>query len=131
MKRILLLLALTLTTMSVFSQTSESSTNNETDGVVPTYKLYKTQNMWIFIKLNTLDGRMKLVQFSVKDVNDIGEFDLNIMNLALGKEKKNGRFTLAPTDNMYTFLLLDQIDGDVWQVQWDFEPKNRFVRKIE
>lgn len=131
MKRILFLLVLTLSTMSVFSQTTVGSTNVENDGIVPTYKLYKTQNMWIFIKLNTLDGRMKLVQFSVNDVNEIGEFDLNIMNLALGKDKKNGRFALTPTDNMYTFLLLDQIDGDVWQVQWDFEPKNRFVRKIE
>ena len=131
MKRILILLVLTLSTMSVLSQTTASSTNIESDGIVPTYKLYKTQNMWIFIKLNTLDGRMKLVQFSVNDVNDIGEFDLNIVNLALGKDKRNGRFALTPTDNMYTFLLLDQIDGDVWQVQWDFEPKNRFVRKIE
>lgn len=110
---------------------SEDNDTNTESVEAPTYKLYKTQNMWIFIKLNTQDGRMKLVQFSVNDVNDIGEFDLNIINLALGKEKKNGRFTLTPTDNMYNFLLLDQIDGDVWQVQWDFEPKNRFVRKIE
>lgn len=56
---------------------------------------------------------------------------LPLRNLAIGKEKKNGRFKLVPTTNMWNFLLLDQIDGDVWQVQWSQEPKNRIVIKIE
>lgn len=130
MKRIIFILVFTLSTLTAFSQTAAKSTSNETVGLVPTYQLYKTQNMWIFIKLNTQDGTMKLVQFSIDNIDNIGEFNLNQTNLAPGKEKKNGRFTLTPTDNMWTFILLDQIDGDVWQVQWDFEPDNRFVRKI-
>lgn len=117
--------------MSVFSQTAVQSTNDEVAGDAPTYKLYKTQNMWIFIKLNTQTGRMTLVQYSVNDDTDRGEFDLNIINLAVGKEKINGRFALTPTENMWNFILLDQIDGDVWQVQWSIEPRNRFVVKIE
>jgi len=131
MKRIIFLLALTLSTMTAFSQTATDSTIVETVGDAPTYKLYKTQNMWIFIKLNTQTGRMKLVQYSVNDDTDRGEFDLNMVNLAVGKEKINGRFTLTPTENMWNFLLLDQIDGDVWQVQWSIEPRNRGVIKIE
>ena len=131
MKRIIFLLVLTLSTMTAFSQTASKSTSNETVGLVPAYQLYKTQNMWIYIKLNTQDGTMKLVQFSVDNIENIGEFNLNQTNLASGKEKKNGRFTLTPTDNMWTFLLLDQIDGDVWQVQWAFDADERFVRKIE
>ena len=131
MKRIIFLLALTLSTMTAFSQTAAKSSSNETVALVPTYQLYKTQNMWIYIKLNTQDGTMKLVQFSVDNVESIGEFKLNPTSLATGKEKKNGRFSLTPTDNMWTFLLLDQIDGDVWQVQWGFDETDRFVRKIE
>lgn len=131
MKRIIFLLVLTLSTMTTFSQTASKSPSNETVGLVPTYQLYKTQNMWIYIKLNTQDGTMKLVQFSIDNIENIGEFNLNQTNLATGKEKKNGRFTLTPTDNMWTFLLLDQIDGDVWQVQWAFDADERFVRKIE
>ena len=131
MKRIIFLLVLTLSTMTVFSQTAADSTNVETVGDAPTFKLYKTQNMWVFIKLNTQTGRMKMVQYSINDDVDRGEFDLNIINLAVGKKKINGRFTLIPTENMWNFILLDQIDGDVWQVQWSFEPRNRGVIKIE
>ena len=128
MKRILFLLVLTLSTMTAFSQTAAENINV---GDAPTYKLYKTQNMWVFIKLNTQTGRMKMVQYSVNDDADRGEFDLNMTNLAIGKKQINGRFTLTPTDNMWNFLLLDQIDGDVWQVQWSFEPRNRGLVKIE
>lgn len=131
MKRILILFVLMLSSISIYSQTAADSTNTETVGNAPTYKLYKTQNMWVFIKLNTQTGRMKMVQYSISDDADRGEFDLNIVNLALGKKKINGRFILTPTDNMWNFLLLDQIDGDVWQVQWSFEPRNRGIVKIE
>ncbi|HEV3218228.1 MAG TPA: hypothetical protein VGZ48_00545 [Candidatus Acidoferrales bacterium] len=42
-----------------------------------------------------------------------------------------GRFTLYPTENIYNFLLLDQIDGRVWQVQWNWDsPAKRFVLPI-
>lgn len=131
MKRAFFFLILTLSTMSVFSQTAVQSTNEDVVGEAPTYKLYKTQNMWVFIKLNTQTGRMTLVQYSIKDDDVSGEFDLNQRNLAIGKKQVNGRFTLTPTENMWNFILLDQIDGDVWQVQWSLEPRNRFVEKIE
>lgn len=97
----------------------------------PKYALYKTENMWTFIKLDTQTGRMWQVQWSLDDPDEMFQVDLSLKNLALGKEKKNGSFKLVPTTNMWNFLLLDQIDGDVWQVQWSQEPKNRIVIKIE
>ncbi len=45
-------------------------------------------------------------------------------------EEKNGRFFLYPTTNVYNLILLDQIDGRVWQVQWSTEAKNRMVDPI-
>lgn len=43
-------------------------------------------------------------------------------------EEKNGRFFLYPTTNIYSFILLDQIDGRVWQVQWGKEAERMVIR---
>lgn len=45
----------------------------------------------------------------------------------------NDRFTLYPTKSIYTFILLDQLDGRTWQVQYMEEPsftKIDLVRSI-
>ena len=42
-----------------------------------TYRLFKTQNMHIFIKLNTSDGTMKLVQYSTESIDDMLEVSLS------------------------------------------------------
>jgi hypothetical protein len=94
------------------------------------YRLFPTQNMWTFIKLNTTNGQMWQVQYGM-------ELDSRIIsNLSLEplvkKEKEvNDRFTLYPTQNMYTFILLDQLDGRTWQVQWSHDPVARVVLQIE
>ena len=95
-----------------------------------TYRLFKTQNMHIFIKLNTSDGTIKLVQYSTESIDDMLEVSLSDTNLATGNDVKNGRFYLYPTDNFFTFLLLDQVDGRVWQVQWSTDPKDFGVFRI-
>ena len=46
------------------------------------------------------------------------------------EEEKNGRFFLYPTTNIYNFILLDQIDGRAWQVQWSIEKEDRAVIRI-
>ena len=40
------------------------------------------------------------------------------------------RFTLYPTTNIWTFLLLDQVEGTPYQVQWSQEANKRFVMRI-
>ena len=64
--------------------------------------------------------------------NFIHQYAPYAVSIALlqGKEVIIGRFTLYPTENMWTFILLDQIDGGTWQVQWSFEAKNRLVLRI-
>ena len=44
--------------------------------------------------------------------------------------ERNGRFFLYPTTNIYNFILLDQIDGRSWQVQWNTEKSDRMVLSI-
>ena len=38
---------------------------------------------------------------------------------------RNGRFFLYPTVNNLNFILLDQIDGRTWQVQWNIDKDKR------
>lgn len=68
------------------------------------------------------------VQYSLED--DQIEVPLSLTARVSKEEEKNGRFFLYPTQNMYNFILLDQLDGRVWQVQWSTESKNRMVIPI-
>lgn len=91
-----------------------------------TYQLFPTTNMWTFIKLNTRNGKMWQVQYDVKG-NNRGEYSLNPKTLVSPEQEDYGRFTLYPTQNMFTFILLDQQDGKMWQVQWSIDEDNRLV----
>lgn len=93
------------------------------------YRLYKTTNNWIFIKLDTRTGMIWQLQYSVSD-NDRCVVVLSDKNLAKDKKETVGRFTLYPTANIWTFILLDQIDGIAWQVQWAFDEEDRFILPI-
>ncbi len=74
------------------------------------------------------------VHFSVSGDNK-GEIVLNSIPLVDEGNESKGRFRLYPTENMYNFLLLDQIDGNVVQVQWSMDENKRgivsFLKQIE
>ena len=128
MKKIIISLIVVLATITSFAQTqtNTSSTISPDNDIV--YRLFPTTNRWNFIKLNTRDGRMWQVQYSMED--DQIEVPLSLTTRISKEEEKNGRFFLYPTQNMWTFILLDQLDGRVWQVQWSTESKNRGVIPI-
>lgn len=90
------------------------------------YKMFPTENIWTFLKLDTRNGKIWQVQYSIND-NYRGEVELNNDALVSDGAAENGRFTLYPTKNMYNFILLDQIDGKMWQVQWSVDEENRVV----
>lgn len=94
------------------------------------YQLFPTENYWTFIKLDTRNGKMWQVHFTIEEYGVDGELILNSIPLVDEEKEVNGRFTLYPTENMYNFLLLDQIDGSVYQVQWSREEKYRGVVPI-
>lgn len=93
------------------------------------YELYPTQNMWIFLKLNTADGRIWIVQYDINGSNRL-EVELDTRHRAKDEEAIAGRFKLYETQNIYNFILLDQKDGRVWQVQWSQDEENRMVLSI-
>ncbi len=133
MKSILLPLFLMFLVMTARGQIGDEQSNvvqnnnSEINSII--YRLFPTQNIRIFIKLNTRNGQMWLIQFDVEDDNRLETY-LNLLPLVAENKEVNNRFTLYSTQNFWTFILLDQIDGRTWQVQWSFEPENRFVIPI-
>lgn len=72
------------------------------------------------------------VQYTV-NTKDHERFEsiLNSRSLVYSWEEEiNGRFTLYPTTNTYNFILLDQINGRTYQVQWSINKNERLVIPI-
>jgi hypothetical protein len=90
--------------------------------------LYPTSNRFIFLRLNTSTGFIDLVQYSTSDVANAMISKLSQSPLVL--DGLVDRFTLYPTLNIWTFILLDQAEGIPYQVQWSTDPEKRFVIRI-
>jgi len=128
MKKFILILMTVALAITASAQNETTSAHNcyNPDAI---YQLSPTQNMWTFLKLDTRNGKITQVHFSVGD-GDRGELTLNSLPLAYGEDAKVGRFRLYPTENIYNFILLDQIDGRTWQVQWSYKLENRGIVRI-
>ena len=107
----------------VLNKIEKNTVNSE-----PIYKLYPTRNMWNFLKLDTRNGKISIVQFSVEDDNK--QFEYGLSDKAQSDNTIPGRFILQPTENMYNFIMLDQVTGQTYQVQWNFDEDKRFVAPI-
>ena len=117
MKRCVIMLVLTLLVLSLPAQTKPSQpvVNAKIESIAR-YKMYSTSNMWTFLKLDTSNGRVWQVQWSLDEEKRM-EVDLSLRNLALEGQEVNGRFELYSTTNIYNFVLLDKELGKVYQVQ--------------
>jgi hypothetical protein len=126
--RLITLVFVLFATTSIAQSTSETLIQNISTDSAVTYRLFSTKNIYTFIKLNTRNGQMWQVQWSTK--NNQFETTLSDISRVDKDAEKNGRFFLYPTTNIYNFILLDQIDGRTWQVQWSTEPSERMVIRI-
>jgi hypothetical protein len=120
---------LLLTVLTIVS-CKPRETGNKQDLGNGIYRLFPTKNYWTFIKLDTRNGKMWQVHFTVSDDAERIELILNPHPLVTKEKEAYGRFTLYPTENIYNFLLLDQIVGSVYQVQWSMEEKGRAIIQI-
>jgi hypothetical protein len=91
------------------------------------YRLFRTQNVYMFLLLDTRTGQISQVQWSIETDK---RFVSSLNPRPLVEGDKPGRFTLYPTQNVYTFLLLDQDTGNSWQVQWG-SGKDRLITPID
>jgi hypothetical protein len=130
-KKIILLIgmfSIVLSCIQAQNQESENALSQNSNAVA--YRLFPTQNTWTFIKLDTRNGRMWKVQWSTESDKRFESF-LSLKYLVPKEDEINDRFTLYSTQNIYNFILLDQFDGRMWQVQWHIDPEKRFIVPIE
>lgn len=127
--KLITLLFVLFATTSFAQSTSEAPRQNISTDSAVVYRLFATKNTYNFIKLNTRNGQMWQVQWGTESKYRF-ETTLSDISRVEKEEEKNGRFFLYPTTNIYNFILLDQIDGRAWQVQWAMEEKDRMVLRI-
>ena len=131
MKKLFLLLLLGIGFLSCYAQSTSNVPPRYYVDSNAKYQLYPTENRWNFIKLDTQTGKMWMVQYTINDPDNRATFRLNDESLVLDEDKSPvGRFTLYPTQNHYTFILLDQTDGRTWQVQWSTKPDEKGIWRI-
>jgi hypothetical protein len=119
-----LVVTMTLCLLSSFALAQDARLEPTQNPDAP-YRLFSTKNIYTLLKLDTRSGRLWQVQWGDKDHRFTAP--LNLEPLVL--DGSPGRFTLYPTDNIYTFILLDQETGDAWHVQWG-KPREQFVVPI-
>jgi hypothetical protein len=130
MKRLILLFIVVLAGVNAFGQTDAqlsavaSSANPNAE-----YRLFPTTNMYTFLKLNTATGQIYQLQYGMDDTNRM-IVPLSVDILTAIKPLKPGTFTLYPTTNMWTFILVDQVAGNCWQVQWNIDKDKRMIAPI-
>ena len=94
------------------------------------YKMYKTENTYNLLKLDTATGRVWQVQYRLGSTKSMTVVIDDYSLLWDDETPKAGRFELYPTNNMYQFILLDTQTGKTWQVQWSTVAKERFRERI-
>ena len=130
MKRVVLSIIIGLASITAFAQiTSQAPIQNISTDSTVVYRLFSTPNLYTFIKLNTRNGQMWQVQWGTESKYQY-QTTLSDISRVNKDEEKNGRFILYPTTNVYNLILLDQIDGRVWQVQWSANSNERMVDPI-
>lgn len=93
------------------------------------YETYPTTNFNTILKLDTSTGELWQVHIAVDSKAVRAQYGINYFPLT--DAPQNGRFKLQATGNMYNFVLMDTIDGRVWQVQWSFNADERVILPIK
>lgn len=93
------------------------------------YKIYKTENIYNLLKLDSKTGRIWQIQWSL-DSSEEGTWVINNDDLTLGEGWGSNSFELYPTNNIHQFILLDKTTGRTWHVQWGLGDNKRWIRRI-
>ena len=128
MKKNILLFILAISVTVSYAK-DHDQTRPEQDIKVP-YRVFDTKNMHTKIALNTINGKVYQVHFATKSDQFSGILSINEDSLLAEYPSQIGRFTLYETDNMYSFILVDQINGRFWQAQWSHDKDTRFIQPL-
>ena len=113
MKKLTISLIIVLTAMTSLAQTqvkknevtSNGNSQRDQNCDIIIYRLFQTQNMWTFIKLNTRNGQMWQVQYDIKENNRLETY-LNLIPLVAKEDEKMAGlpFTLLKTSTISCYL---------------------------
>ena len=126
MKKLFILFAAVLMAVGAMAidQLQFNAVNHETSTTLR-YKLYPTFNMWTYLKLDTQTGRVWILQYSTQGKSSEGEILIGSpAEVYSANQVVNGRYEIYPTTNMWTFLMIDQINGNTYHIQWSNENLN-------
>ena len=73
----LIFIFLAPTTYAQTTTNADSGKQRKESNQIGVYELYPTKNYWTFIKLDTRNGKMWQVQFSIEDNKNSGELIIN------------------------------------------------------
>lgn len=91
------------------------------------FRLFETDNIYTHLLLDTATG--KVWQVVRKSTDSRGMvIPINNTDLIAEDGQHIGRFTLYPSYNMWTFLLLDQDDGRLWECYFSMDKARGIVR---
>ncbi|MBQ9137392.1 MAG: hypothetical protein IJX65_02000 [Alistipes sp.] len=79
------------------------------------YSLYKTQNMWTYILLDSFNGKLWQCQYSVKGLEYISSWVINNQPLS---STNTAKFIVQPMTSMYQYYLINDETGSMWKFQW-------------
>lgn len=92
------------------------------------YILHKTKNMWTYILLDQVTGKLWQCQYSVKGTEYISSWKINTIELS--NSEKNV-FSIQPRTSMYQFYLTNDETGEMWQFQWSTKgDEYRWIKKV-
>ena len=122
MKKLLLtlILAFAVIPQAYCQNVSSNSVSAELYGAgarIPRFQLFSTHNEWSFLKLDTMTGKIWIVQYANNSANRFERVLDDNNRVREGAEAICGRFTLYRARD-WNFILLDTIDGRCWHVQW-------------
>ncbi len=116
MKRLFVLIIAAIIMTSNVTASAADWVTEPTQRTDAPFRLFRSQNIYTLLQLDTRTGQVWQLQWSTTQSN---RFIIPIGEKVLVQGSKAGRFTLYPTQNIYTFILLDQETGSTWQVQWE------------
>lgn len=109
--------------MSAFAYPSDTSVWTDR------FQMTATKNMWNFIMLDSYDGRLWQVQYSVNDLESLVCVPINERSLVVSKGKSV--FYIQPLTSMFQYYLVNGESGDMWKFQWSTKGDNyRWIERM-
>lgn len=108
-----------------FIVNSAERPNSESEG---RFELFKTQNMWTFIMLDTFSGQLWQCQYTVDGSDNRFCIVINPYSLSSTESRK---FTIQPLTSMFQYYLINEDDGEMWKFQWSTQGDDyRWIEKF-